>query len=586
VAAPTAASRPGRPLAFLALVIVALVATMFITGNLTPKLALDLKGGTQVTLTARLAEGEGSITRSQLDKAVEIIRNRVNAFGVSESEVAVQGNRNIVVSIPGNNPQTAEQVGKTALLYFRPVLAVGTGVPPPTPTPTATPTGKPTATPSATPTAKPSPTPTKQGRVLTGALTRAAPTPPLPGQPVPGQPVPGQPVPGQPVPGQPGQQVPPVTPDASGTVGTVPPELKKAWDALDCTKEEKTPLGARAAKDKPMVACDQESNEKYVLGPVEVQGSDLGSASALLDPQGAGWEVSLTFKDKGAKDFAKSTTALAAKQPPFNRFAIVLDDLVVSAPSLDKGPITGGQAEITGNFNQSEANALANVLKYGALPLAFDQSDVTQISATLGSDQMRAGLIAGAIGLILVVLYSILYYRGLAIVTVLSLVVASVLTYSVAVVLGRTVGFTLSLPGIAGLIVAIGITADSFVVFFERLRDEVREGRTLRAAVEHGWVRARRTIVAADLVSIFAAGALYFLSVGSVKGFAFTLGLTTLIDLVVVFVFTKPLMTYLARTEFFGQGHRFSGLNAERLGAKPRTATTTTRRRLSGAKEA
>ncbi len=568
MAAPTAASRPGRTLAFLAVLIVALVATMFITGNLTPKLALDLKGGTQVTLTARLAEGTGTITRAQLNKAVDIIRSRVNAFGVSESEVTVQGSRNIVVSIPGNNPRTAEQVGKTALLYFRPVLAVGTGVPQPTPTPTTTPSGKSTAKPPATPTTKPSPTPSKQGRVLSGALKAAAPTPP-PTQ------VPTQ------IPTQ-----PPTVPDATGTAGTVPPELQKAWDALDCTKDEKTPLEAQAPKDKPMVACDQDSNEKYVLGPVQVEGKDLSSANAGLDAQGTGWEVNLTFKDKGTKDFAKSTTELAAKQPPFNRFAIVLDDVVVSAPSLDKGPITGGQAQITGNFTQSEATALANVLKYGALPLAFDQSDVTQISATLGSDQMRAGLIAGAIGLVLVMAYLILYYRGLSIVAILSLAIAGILTYSVAVLLGRTVGFTLSLPGMAGLIVAIGITADSFVVFFERLRDEVREGRTLRAAVEHGWVRARRTIISADLISIFAAGALYFLSVGSVKGFAFTLGLTTLIDLVVVFLFTKPLMTYLARTEFFGQGHRFSGLDPTRLGAKPKTTTTTTRRRVAGAKEA
>ena len=245
--------------------------------------------------------------------------------------------------------------------------------------------------------------------------------------------------------------------------------------------------------------------------------------------------------------------------------------MVISAPGLTSGPILDGRASITGNFTQAEAFDLANVLKFGALPLSFDPGDVSEISETLGGEQLRAGLIAGAIGLGLVALYSLAYYRGLGLVTVASLAIAAVLTYGLIVLLGWLIGFRLTLAGIAGIIVAVGVTADSFVIYFERLRDEVREGRTVRVAVEEGWRRARRTIIVSDVVSLIAAATLYLLSSANVKGFAFALGLTTLVDMAVVFLFTKPLVTILARTEFFGGGHRFSGLDAARLGARERT---------------
>jgi preprotein translocase subunit SecD len=282
------------------------------------------------------------------------------------------------------------------------------------------------------------------------------------------------------------------------------------------------------------------------------------------DPQ---WQVNLQFTGEGGDKFLKATQNIAARGQGQNLFAIVLDGEVISTPSVEQA-IPGGQAQITGTFTEAEARDLANVLKYGALPVSFDISSVETVSPQLGGDQLSAGIWAGLVGLALVVLFSFLYYRGLGLVVVLSLAAAAVLTYASVVLLGKAIGFTLTLAGIAGLIVAIGITADSFVVYFERLRDEVREGRSLRSSVETGWTRAKHTIIAADSISLLAAVVLYILAIGSVRGFAFTLGLTTLIDLIVVFVFTKPLVTLLARTDFFGHGHKLSGLDPEHLGVE------------------
>jgi preprotein translocase subunit SecD len=367
----------------------------------------------------------------------------------------------------------------------------------------------------------------------------------------------------------------------------ITPELQQRFAELDCSDPEAVRQSLREPgrddPDKAVVTCDEEGVEKLLLGPAEVLGTDVSGASAGLqtNQQGVttgGWAVQLDFTGDGRKKFADITRRLFAEQGDRNRFAIVLDGLVVSAPTTN-AVITNGRAEITGNFSQAEASDLANVLKFGALPLTFDPGEVQEISATLGGDQFRAGVVAGIIGLLLVVVYSLLYYRGLGMVTVASLAVAATVAYGMVALLGWAIGFRLSLAGIAGLIVAIGITADSFVVFFERIRDEVRDGKPLRIAVETGWQRARRTILAADFVSFLAAVVLYVLSVGGVRGFAFTLGLTTLIDIFVVFLFTKPLVTLLARTTFFGQGHRFSGLDPERLGATRGTLLTRPPRR-------
>ena len=264
------------------------------------------------------------------------------------------------------------------------------------------------------------------------------------------------------------------------------------------------------------------------------------------------------------------TGNLAQKTSPQNTFAVVLDGAVITYPSLS-GPIPGGQAQIEGNFTQQTATDLANVLKYGSLPLTFDLSEVSNVSPTLGGEQLRAGIIAGLIGLGLVILYSIVYYRALSIVVVASLALAAVLTYQIMVLLGEGMGFALNLPGIAGVIVAIGMTADSFIIFFERIRDEVREGRSLRTAIETGWVGSRKTILIADAVSLLSAIVLFALAIGSVKGFAFTLGLTTLLDIAIVFWFTKPMVTLLGRTKYFGEGRRFSGFEPEHMGVQRRS---------------
>ena len=348
----------------------------------------------------------------------------------------------------------------------------------------------------------------------------------------------------------------------------VTPELNAKFAALDCSKLENQQGTGADSPAETIVACARTGAYKYILAPAEVLGQQVSKASAGIDQQGsAGWYVSLTFNGQGTSAFGALTSRVTTLASPLNQVAIVLDGLVVSAPSINEA-IPSGNAQITGSFTQTEAEDLANVLKYGALPLAFDRGEVQQVSPTLGSDQLDAGLLAGALGLILVVIFSVLYYRALGLVTVGSLVVASLLVYLLFLVLGEAIGFTLTLAGIAGAIVAIGITADSFIVFFERVRDEAREGRSLRSAVDLGWLRARHTIIVADMVSILAAVLLYFFAVGGVRGFAFTLGLTTLVDLIVVFIFTKPLVTLISRINFFASGHPLSGFSPKSVGLK------------------
>lgn len=319
----------------------------------------------------------------------------------------------------------------------------------------------------------------------------------------------------------------------------------------------------------PIVACKDDGTQKYALGPVGVEGTDVKDAKAVFDSQqGQGWIVQMDFTSDGGKKFADVTGKLATKTQPQNQFAIVLDGAVVSDPRVSER-LNGGNATISGGFTQQSAEDLGNMLSYGALPLSFKIDDETTVTAALGGEQLHAGLIAGAIGLALVVLYLVAYYRGLALVALASLGVSAALTYSIMTLLGPAIGFALNLPAVCGAIVAIGITADSFIVYFERIRDEIREGRTLRPAVERGWPRARRTILVSDFVSFLAAAVLFIVTVGKVQGFAFTLGLTTVLDVVVVFFFTKPLMTLLARRKFFADGHPWSGLDPKRLGAKP-----------------
>ena len=361
--------------------------------------------------------------------------------------------------------------------------------------------------------------------------------------------------------------VPTTATDAAATPPAgISPELNALYAALDCTiPENRQGTGTDVATDV-ILACSTDGGAKYILAGAEVLGRQVSKATAAVDTTtGGNWFVSLTFNGEGTKAFGDQTARVVSLTAPQNQVAIVLDGLVVSAPRINEA-IRGGSAQITGNFTQLEAQDLANVLKYGSLPLAFDRGEVQQVSPTLGADQLSAGLLAGGLGLGLVLLYSVLYYRGLGLVTVGSLTVAAGMIYLLVLLLGEWIGFTLTLAGIAGIIVAIGITADSFIVYFERIRDELREGKSLRSAVETGWIRARRTIVVADSVSIIAAVLLYFLAVGGVRGFAFTLGLTTLVDLLVIFAFTKPMMTILSKWKFYASGHPLSGLSKKSSG--------------------
>ncbi|WP_030258890.1 MULTISPECIES: protein translocase subunit SecD [Streptomyces] len=577
---------PGRALALILVVTVGLVALMFGTGTTKPRLGIDLAGGTSITLTAKSTDPK-AISKSNMDIATGIIERRVNGMGVSEAEVQTQGENTIIVNIPkgGDRQNAADQVGTTAKLFFRPVLAVapsGVTVPAPTGTPSAGATGTPAATPSAaagaaTGTPAPAASATKQGRTVgealaaegaspTAAATGASAAPSAAATGAPSAAASGAPS---------AAATPPSAADLSAamTQGTVPPELSAAFAALDCSKPE-----VRAAQtgpeDKAVVACSQKVGkngyyEKLALGPAAVKGSDVSKAQATIDTQtGAGWQVQLQFNGTGTDAFSKVTGQLATQTPPTNQFAIVLDNQVVSHPQVN-GPIPGGTAVITGGFTQAEAQDLANVLGYGALPLEFVKSDITTVSPALGSDQLKAGLVAGAIGMLLVVAYSLVYYRGLGLVSIAGLIVSAILTYSIMSLLGGGIGFALNLPAVCGAIVAIGITADSFIVYFERIRDEVREGAPLRPAVQRAWPRARRTILVSDFVSFLCAAVLYVVSVGKVQGFAFTLGLTTALDVVVIFLFTKPMITLLARRKFFLNGHPWSGLDPKRLGARP-----------------
>jgi preprotein translocase subunit SecD len=584
VASPKSRPRdgqPGRALGLVLVIVVALAATMFGTGYKTPRLGIDLAGGTTVTLTASSKDPK-AVNATNMGIAKNIIDQRVNAFGVSEATVQVQGNDNIVVSIPRgeNNQNAASQVGKTAKLYFRPVLAVAaSGV-----AASATPSGSPSSSASSsasasasasstgkakaggsTASAKASSSSTAQGRAVSQALEAATASASASAKSSTSAKASSS------ASAAAAASSAASSAAASAVSGTVPADLDRQFSAVDCSKSAQR-IDYQTSTTADAVACAQNLQSgvwyKYALGPVAVDGKDVSSASASLNStNGTGWQVNLNFNSHGSKEFATTTGKLATQTSPQNEFAIVLDGQVVSSPYVSS-EIAGGQAQITGSFSQSDAMDLANILSYGALPLDFTQSSVTTVSASLGGDQLTTSLVAGAFGLLLVVIYLLFYYRLLGALAVGSLVLAAGLNYELMVLLGPLMGFTLSLPGIAGAIIAIGITADSFVVFFERIRDELRDGRTLRPAVQHGWTRARRTILVSDFVSFLAAAVIYAVSVGDVKGFAFTLGLTTLIDVVVVFLFTRPVVTMAARRPFFASGHPWSGVDPKRLGAR------------------
>jgi preprotein translocase subunit SecD len=525
-----------KSLSWLLAIIIGLTALIAVgslsdeNASFTPKLALDLQGGTQVILSPLLLDG-AAVTTEQLDQAVSIIRQRVDASGVSEAQVVTQGDRNIIVSIPGvPDENTLALIKASAKLEFRAVLLASVGIP------TSSVDGGEFSLDGEA----------DLDESLGGELDEDVPA----------------------------EAEAPVQPNAAPTdpsdLNWITPELREAFDALDCATAFRTP-GQVDDPTIPLITCDVTGTEKYILGPVEVEGANISDASngTVQTQTGAStntWAVNLDFDGLGTQAFATVTQRLFPLATPRNQFAITLDGFVITAPAT-QAVITNGSAQITGNFDRDSSKVLADQLKYGSLPIGFEVESQENISASLGSEQLTNGLIAGLIGLLLVIIYSAFQYRGLAIVTVGSLLIAAVVVYLFIAVLSWRQGYRLSLAGVTGLIVAIGITVDSFIVYFERVRDEIREGRSLEVAVENAWKRALRTILASDAVSFTAAATLFLLTVGNVRGFAFTLGLTTIVDLIVVLLFTHPILQLLARTKFFSSGHPWSGFDSKALKA-------------------
>ncbi|HWR47517.1 MAG TPA: protein translocase subunit SecD, partial [Pseudonocardiaceae bacterium] len=539
MAPPAGRLRPWRNLAIFAGIVVVLYTLVFFTGggDPTPKLGIDLQGGTQVTLTARTVDGRPP-SRESLDQARQIIEQRVNGIGVSGAEVVLDGT-NLIITVPGENGDEARTLGQTAKLYFRTVIS-------------EEPAGAPAPVPGGHPPggSAPAAPPASHQPPASGAAPKPVPPKPAPPQPVQPQQVQSPPS-GEPTvpPAPPAPTAPPTPPAPTAPPTSTPPPVgnapaasanprlaeqirqararlqsrdpavqQRALAALNCAAPN--PLRGNDDPNLPLITCDQHHTAKYLLGPAFLSGEQVSSASAGPNQEGTGYEVRLRFKPQGEDIWAQYTASNIGKQSAF-----VLDGEVVSAPQVIAAIPPGQPTSITGSFTQAEAQNLANVLKYGSLPLSFQSSASETVSATLGLASLRAGLLAGALGLAVVFVYCLFYYRALGVLTILSLALSGLVVYAVLVLLGRWIGFTLDLAGVAGFIVAIGITADSFVIFFERLKDEVRDGRTFRSAVPRAWVRARRTILSADAVSFLAAAVLYVLAVGQVKGFAFTLDL-------------------------------------------------------------
>lgn len=477
-----------------------------------PELALDLQGGTQIVLSAETEDGAAP-SSEQLDQAAAIIRQRVDASGVAEADITTEGGQNIVVQIPGEaDAQTRERIQSSAQLEFRPVLYT-----------------------------------TAATNEFVGEDGNSTPYP---------SPDAGL------------NSTPTAAPTDASDLSWVTDKLAAEFQAYDCANPDNN--AAKAPKDQPLIACSADGTSKYILGPAELDGTAITDASAGRDPKSGAWLVQLTMNADGADAFGKVSTRLNQNRidnlAPRDQFAFVLDGNVISAPRMN-GQILDGKPSISGSFTQESATTLADQLKFGALPLSFTVQSSDTISATLGTQQLQIGLIAGLIGLALVAIYSLIVYRALGSVIIASIAVMAILTYIIICILAWRIGFRLSLAGVAGLIVSIGFTADSFIVYFERIRDELRDGKSITAAVEDGWGRAKRTIYISKSINILAAVVLYILADATVKGFAFTLGLTTLIDVFIFVIFTHPVMQLLARTRFFGGGHKLSGLDPEALGS-------------------
>jgi preprotein translocase subunit SecD len=606
VASSSAPVHPARYLSVFLVLLIGVYLLVFLTGDKQahPKLGIDLQGGTRVTLTARTPDGSKP-SRDSLAQAQQIISARVNGLGVSGSEVVVDGD-DLVITVPGNDGNEARNLGQTARLYIRPVIQAVPAQNPQEPKlepqqPDATPPGPgapaqggpaPGAGPAPSGQPAPAPAPTGQPTPPAGqppAQPRPYPEDPTPAPspvPSPAPPATGGPPPAvQQPPGEPPADVP-APPDPRKDLAERIAAEKKwrqstrqgiqflalQYQATLCGKDDI--LAGNDDPTLPLVTCSQDHKAAYLLGPSIISGDQIQDATSGINQRGVGYVVDVQFKPAAANVWADYTAAHVGEQTAFT-----LDSQVVSAPRINEA-IPGGRTQISGGdpaFSATTARQLANVLKYGSLPLSFEASEAQTVSATLGLTSLRAGLIAGGIGLILVLLYSLFYYRVLGLLTALSLTCSGAMVFAILVLLGRYINYTLDLAGIAGLIIGIGTTADSFVVFFERIKDEIREGRSFRSAVPRGWVRARKTIVSGNAVTFLAAAVLYFLAIGQVKGFAFTLGLTTILDLVVVFLVTWPLV-YLASKSPTLAKPAFNGLGAVQQVARERRAAADSQR--------
>ncbi|QOC92624.1 protein translocase subunit SecD [Micromonospora craniellae] len=607
MAPPQGQMRPGRQLAVLGAIFVVLYLLVFFSAGasggwkdrLEPRLGLDLVGGTRMTLEATNTIDGRAPTADNLEKARQIIESRVNAYGVAEAEVITEGDRNIVISLPGENRDLTE-VGSPAELRFRKVLKIADGsgtIRTPAPTPTGsvepTPSGEADATPSATPEAEATSSPTAGGQgggapTPTPTATEgpaASPSPTTGDEDVPRtieeqrQAV-EQKVGAEAWAAANGLQAPadlaadpslaeklaPFAELSGREVAVLPAQMQFNVPTIGCLQLDERPPASISDPEQQVVSCEAGSI-KNLLDVAKVLGTDVSSATAVRD-QTSQWVVSLDFTRTGGEKWTALTReafhnegqacdASALGDEGRCRVAVVLDNKIISSPQIQG--VLVGSSQITGNFTNAEASELAGYLSYGALPVTFEAQEAQNVTATLGASHLRAGLLAAGIGMLLVVIYSLFYYRLLGSVIFLSLVASALLLFGALVFLGRQIGFTLTLAGIAGIIVSLGVAADSFVIYFERLKDEIREGRSPRSAVPRAWIRARRTIISANAITILSAVVLYIVSVGTVKGFAFALGLATVLDLLVVFLFRHPIMTMLASTKAF-LSPRVSGL--------------------------
>ncbi|MUM18491.1 protein translocase subunit SecD [Mycobacterium sp. CBMA271] len=585
MASPSAPVHPMRYLAAFLVLLIGAYLLVFLTGDkhAKPKLGIDLQGGTRVTLTARTPDGSKP-TKDALMQAQQIINARVNGLGVSGSEVIIDGD-NLVITVPGNDGSEARNLGQTAKLYIRPVLQVVEAQPKETPAPGApgAPEGRqpgvgqeitPPESGNPAPNAPNAPNAPKPQPRPYPAQTTTPPPPPAPAT-APATPTPAPPtappaeLPPKPGSGEERKQLIDFEKQIRQSENPQIQMLALQVQSSRCYDQD-DPLAGNDDPNLPLVTCGDDSRggkAAYLLDKSIISGEEIKDASSGLDQQRGIYVVSMEFKSTGAKVWADYT---ASHWQQSTQTAFTLDSKVISAPSI-REPIPGGKTEISGEFTANSAKQLAAALKYGSLPLSFESSDAETVSATLGLTSLKAGLIAGAIGLAVVLLYSLIYYRALGLLTALSLVAAGAMVYAILILLGRYISYTLDLAGIAGLIIGIGTTADSFVVFFERIKDEIREGRSYRSAVPRGWARARKTILSGNAVTLLAAVVLYILAIGQVKGFAFTLGLTTILDVVVVFLVTWPLV-YLSSKSATLSKPAYNGLGAVQQIARERKA--------------